>query len=154
MTSLRARLFWLISHVAHGLYSRFPIFGPIRGSVAILRRDGGFVVIDRNDGYGLGFPGGIARFGEPPENTVRREVMEETGLKISNPTYQFDYVVPVPFPNHTYVFEAGFDGELRNSWEGSARVATLTELQERIVPQQRRIVEHLIAQLDPKSSSR
>jgi len=116
----------------------------------MLHQDGGFVVIERNDGYGLGFPGGVARWGEPPEKTVYREVLEETGLRISKATYKFDYVVPVPFPNHTYVFEASFDGELRSSWEGSARMATLEELQERIVPQQRRVVEYLLERREPK----
>jgi 8-oxo-dGTP pyrophosphatase MutT (NUDIX family) len=149
MTSLRARFYWLISHVAHALYRRFPIFGPIRGSLAILHQDSGFVVIERNDGYGLGFPGGLARFGEPPEKTAYREVLEETGLHISNVLYKFDYVVPIPFPNHTYVFEASFDGQLRSSWEGSARIATLEELQKRIVPQQRRVVEYLLGQSQP-----
>lgn len=147
MTPLRARLFWLISRVAHALYSRFPVFGPIRGSLAILRHDGGFVVIERNDGYGLGFPGGIAHLGEPPEKTARREVLEETGLSITSADCQFDYYQPIPFPNHTYVFEASFTGEMRSSWEGTSRVASLAELQERIVPQQRRVVDYLASRV-------
>ncbi len=149
MSSLRARLYWLISHTLQGLYRRFPIFGFIRGSIAILRHDGGFIVIERNDGYGLGFPGGLAQIGERPERTACREVLEETGLQLLHPVFQFDFREQLPFPNHTYVYEAGFEGTLRSSWEGSARIATLEELQQQIVPQQRRVVEYLIAKSKP-----
>lgn len=141
--SLRSRLFWLYSRTANGLYSRFPIFGEIRGAVAVIRRDGGFVVIDRNDGFGLGFPGGIAKFRENPEATVRREVHEETGLTVLSANHLFRFHAAEPYPNVTDVFEATAEGEFRNSWEGTARVASLDDLQQRVVTQQRRIVEYL-----------
>jgi len=143
--SFRSRLFWLYSRVAHALYCRFPIFGAIRGAVAVIRRDGGFVVIERNDGYGLGFPGGIAHFHEPPENTVRREVHEETGLTITHADHKFRFRAEEPFPNITDVFEATADGEFHSSWEGTVRVATLSELQQHLVTQQRPILEYLLS---------
>lgn len=143
--SFRSRLFWLYSRTANGLYALFPIFGTIRGAVAIIRRDGGFVVIERSDGFGLGFPGGIAHFREKPEDTVRREVREETGLTITHAEHKFNFIADKPYPNQTDVFEATAEGELRSSWEGTVRVATLDELQQRIVIQQRRIIEYLLS---------
>ena len=143
-TSPRARLFWIVSRVAHAVYRRFPIFGTIRGSVAIIRRDGGYVVIERNDGFGLGFPGGIALFHEDPEKTVRREVAEETGLTISTADYKFNYRNQQPFPTLTHVFEATCSGELRSSWEGTARVVHMAELQQRVVSQQQPVIDYLL----------
>lgn len=143
--SFRSRLFWLYSRIAHGLYRRFPVFGEIRGAVAVIRRDGGFVVIERNDGFGLGFPGGIAHFRELPEDTVRREVHEETGLTVTGAEHKFRFHAAEPFPNLTDVFEATAEGEFRNSWEGRVLVASLDELQHRVVAQQRRIVEYLLS---------
>ena len=131
--------------MAHSLYRRFPIFGEIRGAVAVIRRSGGFVVIERNDGFGLGFPGGIARFRERPEDTVRREVLEETGLIITHASHMFRFHAADPFPNVTDVFEASAEGDLRSSWEGTVRVASLDELQQRVVTQQRRILEYLLS---------
>lgn len=144
--TLRSRAFWVVYRTACRLYAWFPIFGTIRGSVAIIRRDFGFVVIERNDGYGLGFPGGIAGFHEPPEMTVRREVREETGLRLLTAEYKFHFTHPRPFPTETHVFEATAEGEIRSSWEGTARIATLAELDEHVVPQQRQIVEYLLSQ--------
>lgn len=144
-TSFRSRLFWFISRTAHVLYHYFPVFGRIRGSIAIIRRDGGFVVIERNDGFGLGFPGGIARFHENPEVTVRREVAEETGLKILSVDYKFNFNCQSPFPTLTHVFEATADGQLRGSWEGTPQVVSFEELQRRIVPQQRQVISYLLS---------
>jgi 8-oxo-dGTP pyrophosphatase MutT (NUDIX family) len=143
--SFLSRLFWIYSRVAHALYSRFPIFGEIKGAVAIIRRDGGYVVIDRNDGFGLGFPGGISGRRETPEQTVRREVREETGLILTTAEFRFEFHASEPFPNFTRVFEAAAEGKLHSSWEGQARVAPLAELQLRIVPQQRPILEYLLS---------
>jgi len=145
MPSFRSRLFWVISRTAQFLYQHFPVFGALRGSVAIIRRDGGYIAIERNDGLGLGFPGGIARFRETPEKTVRREVLEETGLNITTAAYQFDFRNPKPLPTHTYVFEATAEGELRSSWEGTARIVDLPELQRRIVSPQRQVVDYLLS---------
>ncbi len=143
--TLRSRLFWLVYHTSCKLYTWFPIFGRIRGSVAIIRRESGFLVIERNDGHGLGFPGGIAAFRENPEKTVRREVREETGLRLLTAEFKFHFIHPEPFPTETYVFEATAEGELRSSWEGTARIASLAELQTRVVPQQRQVVDYLLS---------
>ena len=141
--TLRSRVFWVVYRTACKLYTWFPIFGRLRGSVAIIRRDNRIVVIERNDGYGLGFPGGLAGFRESPEAAVRREVREETGLTVLTVEFKFHFVHPHPFPAETYVFEATAEGDLRSSWEGTARIVSLAELEERVVPQQRKIVEYL-----------
>jgi 8-oxo-dGTP pyrophosphatase MutT (NUDIX family) len=137
-------MYWLISRFAHAAYSTFPMFGAIRGSVGIIRRDGGFLVIARNDGFGLCFPGGIASFREPPESTVRREVTEETGLSVIDAKLLFDFRQQKPIPVHTYVFELTTEGEVQGSWEGKPTLVNLDELQRGIVPEQRPVVEHLI----------
>jgi len=136
-------LFWFVSRVAHAFYSRFPIFGTLRGAVAILEQDGKFLVIERSDGFGLCFPGGTSHFKETPEETIRREVTEETGLLLSSLEFKFDFRHPKPFPTHTYVFEARGEGELRGSWEGKPRAATINELKQRVIQQQQPVVEYL-----------
>ena len=148
--NFRARLFWIISRIAHRLYGWFPIFGTIRGSVAIIRRNGGFVAIERNDGYGLCFPGGIAGFHEDPEKTVRREVREETGLTPITAELKFQFTHDRPFPTKTFVFEATAEGALQSSWEGAARVVSLEELAQRVVGQQRQVVDYLLLQSKEK----
>jgi len=152
--SFRSRLYWIVSRTANALYRRFPIFGEIKGAVAIIRRDGGYVVIERNDGLGLGFPGGISSRRETPEQTVRRETREETGLTITSAEFKFEFHASIPFPNLTRVFEAAAEGETRSSWEGRARIARIEELQQRIVPQQRQIVEYLLALGSPSANEK
>jgi 8-oxo-dGTP pyrophosphatase MutT (NUDIX family) len=140
---LKSRLFWMVSRTARFLYRTFPVFGPLPGAVAIIRRDRGFVAIERNDGIGLSLPGGFSGFRESPEKTVRREAREETGLTITRAEFKYDFKVWKPLPAHTFVFEAEAEGELRGSWEGTPRVVSLEELRQRILEPQRRIVEEL-----------
>lgn len=139
-------LFWIVSRLGHAFYSRFPIFGTIRGSIAIIRRDGGYVAIERNDGFGLCMPGGIIARRETPEATLRREVREETGLTVQNAELKFEYTNSQPFPTLTHVFEATAEGELHGSWEGTPKVVSLAELRQHIVSQQRQVVDYLLTQ--------
>ena len=107
MRSVKARLFWIISRLAHMIYSRVPFLGRIHGSLAIVRWEGGFLMIERNDGMGLGFPGGIRFFrSESPEAGVRREVTEETGLAVTSAKFLFSYRSDRIIPTETDVFEA------------------------------------------------
>jgi 8-oxo-dGTP pyrophosphatase MutT (NUDIX family) len=140
---VRSRLFWLISRLAIPLYRRFPIFGPLRGAVAIIRRDEGFVAVRRSDGLGLCFPGGNCRPWEPVESAVRREVLEETGLDLTRPEFKFCFHTSVFYPVSTSVFESEATGQLRGSWEGQATIATLAELEIGIIPTQRPIVDYI-----------
>jgi 8-oxo-dGTP pyrophosphatase MutT (NUDIX family) len=140
---VHARVFWLISRVAIFLYRHFPVFGPIPGSIAIIRRDGGFLVVKRNDGFGFGFPGGIAMPWESAEQALRREVLEETGLKIASVELRFEFNDSSLYPARTTVFEAAVEGNLRNSWEGTVAIVTLSELEPGVIRSQRPVVEYL-----------
>jgi 8-oxo-dGTP pyrophosphatase MutT (NUDIX family) len=140
---VRQRLFWLISRSAIFLYSKFPVFGRLRGAVAIIRRDGGFVAVDRNDGLGLCFPGGNAHPWETDEAAVRREVQEEAGMMLQNLCFKFRFESSVYYPVTTSVFEGECEGGSTGSWEGRVCVTTLDELEARIIPSQRPIVEYL-----------
>jgi 8-oxo-dGTP diphosphatase len=71
---LKRRLFWVVARVCFTLYRWFPLFGSLRASIAIIRREGEVLVIERNDGRGLSFPGGFAGWKETEEEAVRREV--------------------------------------------------------------------------------
>lgn len=146
------RLFWLISRAASLAYRYFPVFGPLRGAVAIIRKDGGFIAVRRNDGYGICFPGGLSRPWEANEITLRREVHEETGLQVTRADFKFSFKTFLVYPTLTCVFEAEAVGELKNSWEGTVTVLTLDELDRSIMPTQRAIVTYLQTGHPPETS--
>lgn len=85
LENLRRRLFWIVARTCLALYRRFPLFGTLRASIAIIQRNQQLLVIQRNDGRGLSLPGGIASWKEAEEETLRREVQEETGLRVTGP---------------------------------------------------------------------
>jgi 8-oxo-dGTP pyrophosphatase MutT (NUDIX family) len=140
---VRTRLFWFISRTAIFLYRNFPIFGAIPGSVAIIRRDGGYLVIQRNDGYGLGLPGGVARPFERAEDALRREVLEETGLTVTSAELKLVFETSLLYPTRTSVFEARAEGEPRGSWEGRVVSVSLAELERNLMKTQLPVVEYL-----------
>jgi len=143
----RAPLFWIVSRLAVLAYRTFPFRGHLPGAIGIIRREGGFLVIDRNDGHGLSFVGGMSHRREEPLKTLNREVEEETGLKISSATLLFHYQDDAIFPAEIFVFEAQASGELHGSWEGEPVVADLEDLRSRIIRSQRRVVEWLSAEI-------
>lgn len=54
---------------------------------AMIEKDGKYLILvrDRNDNIAAGehdTPGGVPEYGEKPEETLRREVMEESGLEV------------------------------------------------------------------------
>lgn len=54
----------------------------------IVNKDGQVLAVSRkNDKFDFGFPGGKAEGNESPEDTLRREVYEETGLHVSSAKY-------------------------------------------------------------------
>ena len=140
---MRQRLFWLISRSAIFLYSKFTLFGRIRGAVVIIRRADGFVAVDRSDGLGLCFPGGNARPWESEEAAVRREAREEAGIALRSLQFKFRFESSVFYPVTTSVFEGEGEGRSAGSWEGKVLIATLDELNGRIIPSQRPIVDYL-----------
>ena len=139
----RAGLFWIVSRTATCAYRAFPFRGYLPGAIAIIRRGRQFVVIDRSDGFGLAFPGGVGRRGEDPARTVLREVREETGLEIFSARLLFSFKDDSFYPAHTFVFAAEAGGQMRGSWEGAVTLASLDELRTRIIRSQQSVVQWL-----------
>lgn len=55
---------------------------PLLGAGVIVEREGKILLIDRADGLGYTFPGGIVRHRETIEECVMRETREETGYDV------------------------------------------------------------------------
>jgi len=142
----RQRIFGVISRTCIAVYGRFPVFGRLRGSVAVIRRENNFLMLDRSDGLGLAFPGGLALPWESDEKTLLREVEEETGLRLTSYTLLFRYDNSVPYPARVSVYRAQAQGELRPSWEGIPCWVDLADLQHRLMPNQRVILERVLEQ--------
>ncbi len=123
MATMKRFLFRVIARTAIGLYSYLPIFGYLRASVAVLRKGDLILVIDRNDGRGFSFPGGLARRGETAEQTMRREVHEETGLIVGKSNFLFDYRSRADIPCLISVFEAEVEWESGRVLGGIASLA-------------------------------
>ena len=142
---VKKNLFWLVSRVAFWAYRQAPIFGPWRASVGIVQDGTRFLVIRRNDGRGLSFPGGLALPWETEEQTLVREVREETGLRAEGCEFAFRYESSAVMPARIAVFRAQARGEIRGSWEGTPEWVEIAELRESIISSQTYIVERLSA---------
>jgi 8-oxo-dGTP pyrophosphatase MutT (NUDIX family) len=143
LEKVKRRLFWVVARMCFALYRRFPLFGSLRASVAIICRNNEILVIQRNDGRGLSLPGGIAKRKEAEEDTLRREVLEETGLTVHSPQLRMRYHSSADVPCDISVFEVQVAGEPRNSWEGTPAWKTAVELESRILKSQRPVLELL-----------
>ncbi|HEY3975353.1 MAG TPA: NUDIX domain-containing protein [Candidatus Sulfotelmatobacter sp.] len=152
LSHLKRRLFWIVARTCFLAYRCLPIFGTLRASIAIIRRDQTFLVIQRNDGRGLSLPGGIAGWKEAEEKTVQREVLEETGLSLTKEELRLRYRSTVDVPCDISVFEAEAIGVLEGSWEGSPRWMTLDELEAGLLESQRPVLE-LLKKLAGESSA-
>ena len=139
--SLQQRLFRVISRTCIAAYGRFPVFGTLRGSAAVIRRGNLFLVIERSDGLGLAFPGGLASFRESDEHALARELLEETGLRLTSHSLLLRYSNSVPYPSRVSVFLAEAEGELRPSWEGIPCWVDIADLRQRLMRNQRPILE-------------
>lgn len=140
---LKRRLFWIVARTCFKLYRWFPLFGTLRASIGIIRRGQNFLVIQRNDGRGLSLPGGIAGWKEAEEKTLRREVLEETGLSVTSEELRLRYRSTADVPCNISVFEVEASGELKDSWEGSPRWMTSAEFAPRLLESQRPVLELL-----------
>ena len=141
---MKKTLFWIVSNIAFGLYKRLPIFGELRASVGVLEREGQYLVIQRNDGRGLSFPGGTAWPFEPEGKTLVREVQEETGLTTERYELLFCYSTDIDAPCRITVFRIEASGSLRESWEGVPQWVGASELRARVARSQLPIVERLL----------
>ncbi|MDF5711504.1 MAG: NUDIX hydrolase [Nostoc sp. S4] len=74
-----SRSLWRIGQTVLGIIFRHPITGT---SIIPILPDGRIVLIRRRDNGLWSLPGGIVDWGEDVPNTVRRELMEETGLEL------------------------------------------------------------------------
>lgn len=138
---LKRNLFWVVARTCFGLYRRFPVFGSLGASIAIIRSKNTFLVIRRNDGRGVSLPGGIASRGEAAEDTLRREVREETGLSVTEAEFQMKYHSSAEVPVDISVFRAQARGELKDSWEGSPQWMTVEEIGTQLLESQRPLLE-------------
>lgn len=72
---------WRFAQTILGIIFRHPIPGT---SIIPILPDGRIVLIRRRDNGRWALPGGIVDWGEDIPNTVKRELMEETGLELVN----------------------------------------------------------------------
>lgn len=138
-------LFWLCSRIFVNVYGRLPLFGTLRTAAAVICRDGRYLMVDRSDGRGLGFPGGIAMPWESECRAMARETEEETGMRVTAAEFSFRYRVRWPIPCWIAVFDATAEGDLRSSWEGRAVWASREELRARVFESHAAIVQRLDA---------
>jgi 8-oxo-dGTP pyrophosphatase MutT (NUDIX family) len=140
---IKRLLFAMISRSAFAIYARVPVFGYLPGAVAVLRKGELFLIVDRSDGRGFSFPGGFAFPWETAEEAMRREVIEETGLTIDRYSLLFEYRTSADVPCIVTVFEAEASGTLTESWEGSPRWLSATDIHHRLLPSQREIIDRI-----------
>jgi 8-oxo-dGTP pyrophosphatase MutT (NUDIX family) len=143
IAALKRRVFFIIARTCFTLYRWFPLFGTLRASIGIIRRGETFLVIQRNDGRGLSLPGGISGWKEAEEETLRREVLEETGMSVTGQELKLRYGSTVDVPCTISVFEAEASGKLKDSWEGLPRWMTVPELEPRFLESQRPVLQLL-----------
>ncbi len=143
LQNLKRRLFWIVARTCFALYRWFPLFGSLRASIGIIRRGQTFLVIQRNDGRGFSLPGGISGRNEAEIDTLRREVLEETGLAVTGETLRMRYHSTAEVPCDIAVFEVEASGKLKDSWEGSPRWMTIPELEPRLMNGQRPVLDLL-----------
>lgn len=75
---------------------------------------------------------------------MRREVREETGLRVTRIIPLFQYHTTADIPVNLSVFDIEAEGNLRGSWEGTPVWLPLAEIQSRLLPSQRPIVDRLL----------
>lgn len=168
MRSIKRFMFAVLSRCGVAIYSRLPIFGPLRAAVAVIRKDELVLVIDRSDGRGFSLPGGLAYPWETAEQAMRREVFEETGLQIekcrllceyqsspekSPPKKRSPQKSSADVPCLIAAFEAEASGALAESgltdfgltesWEGSPCWHAPEEIRPRILPSQIEIINRI-----------
>ncbi len=89
---------------------------------AIIQRNGKYLMIDRNNPpFGFACPAGHIDGNEKPEETVKREVKEETGLEVTclklldEEELNWNWCERGVTVHYWYVFECGVNGILKRS---------------------------------------
>jgi ADP-ribose pyrophosphatase YjhB (NUDIX family) len=141
---VRRRAFWLTSRVGFQIYRRFPIFGTLRAAVGIIEQQQSYLLIRRNDGRGYSFPGGLSRLWELDEQTLKREIEEETGLRTIAFERVMQYHSAAELPCFISVFKVEVSGQPRGSWEGSPQWVAGADLRSLVVPSQRLVAEKIL----------
>jgi 8-oxo-dGTP pyrophosphatase MutT (NUDIX family) len=141
LQGLKRRVFWVFARSCFAVYRRVPVFGALRASIAIIRRGDRFLAIHRNDGRGISLPGGISKWRETQEETLRREIREETGLAVTGLELKRKYYSDAELPCNIWVYEVQTSGEAKDSWEGLAQWATVEELEAGLMQSQRALLE-------------
>ena len=143
---LKKSAFYLISRIGLKLYSCFPLFGRLQGSFAVIRRDSLILLIERNDGRGLSFPGGIQTPWEEETTALKREVLEETGLKVTWHQSLLLYEENTEIPVRLAVYNVQTEGQVRGSWEGTPCWLEPRNAQPRVLRSQRRIIDVILGE--------
>lgn len=113
--------------------------------MGIIRKGDTFLVIERNDGRGVSFPGGLCNPWEQDDQALSREILEETGLKVASSDFKFRYRSDADVKVEVSVWEVTAEGVVEGSWEGAPRWLRLCEFGSRVIPGQRPVVEVLEA---------
>ena len=150
---VQQRAFFWLSQLVVATYGRFPVFGPVRSAVGLIRRGDLWLTVERADRRGLCCPGGVAVPWESNEACLRREVEEETGLHVTTCRFLFEYFDRKFLPGSICVFEAEAEGEVKSSWEGVAGWSTLDQLASRIFPSQHVLLGYLEACARPQPAA-
>jgi 8-oxo-dGTP pyrophosphatase MutT (NUDIX family) len=140
---LKKNLFWMVSRTALWGYRRMPIFGSLRASLGLIRNAERVLVIRRNDGRGVCFPGGLSWPWESDEMTLIREIQEETGLSCQSFEFAFRYESDTDIAARIAVFDVQATGQLRGSWEGTPEWVKIEDVQPDLLPSQKYIVDRL-----------
>ena len=142
---IRQRYLYFRSKWARVVYRHFPIFGRLNGAVVIIRKGDCYLVIERADGHGYCFPGGICKRNEPGDQAARRELLEETGLVLTGSRMLFRYRESGGFSEFTEVHEGTATGELKASAEGIPRWLPPDEIERGIYRPQQPVLDYLKA---------
>ena len=93
---------------------------PLPSVSAIIKRNKKILVIDLSYKKGYALPGGVLKGNEDYESAIKREVKEETGLKISSLKYFGSYCVTDPYSKVNITYIAKVKGKVSSSKEGKA----------------------------------
>jgi ADP-ribose pyrophosphatase YjhB (NUDIX family) len=102
------------------------------GVIVVATNEAGIAVIFPPNEDGIGFPAGLVEYGEEPETSAVREVLEETGLEVNIDSclgWFFLDRTTFPGPVVQIVYEARIvGGKVTGSNEGRAEVIPMDKL--------------------------